>query len=405
MGDVAVRVVFITILPGMSAVPNRSSQISFHLIARLDDLLPADREQEKRELAAALDALRGEVGLTGLSVWAAAPPAVYLRSRNGQARCVHSEGGLYFDPPAKAGGCRPPAAGTASYSALVSIAQACERHGLTLRLRVAMATLGGLARYYPEFASRSAFDDPSRISVCLLNPAVQECVAGIVCAVPPQLGKGPIVLDDCQVAWFEALDGRTRWPMAPGDVERVVLSMCFCPSCVKVAQESGVDADEARGRVQSFVQRLLARGACFGGSLAGFLAEQPVLEAYAQAQSQSLGALLSRIIADARREVFITRGTTAGFDLDVNVPTGVVTKVSHPNGLTRDMRPGSRRWEVALPASVLVGPGSEEFVAAMSHLGDWGVAGVEIDDYGALPDSAFATLKQGIRFARRAAQA
>jgi len=375
------------------------------MIAQPVDLLPADRDQEKKELDAALGVLRGEVGLTGLSVWAAAAPADYFRVRETPPRWVHADGGLYFEPPASSGGCRPPVAANGAFTALAIIGRACERHGLSLRLRLSTATLSGLARYYPEFASRSAFDDPSRISVCLLNPAVQDCMAGIVSGIPPQLGARQVVLDDFRIAWFDAFDPAIRWPVTPGSVERLVLATCFCSACMKAAQETGVDAQEARRRTQTFLQLFFARGTNFGGSVAGFRAEQPVLEAYASLQAQSLNSLLTRIVENARMEVLVSRWRCghecAADDFEPHIPAGIVTKVADLSGLATDKSLPSRISEVSLPASALLGSHAEQFVASMARLSEWGFAGVEIDDYGALPDNAFPTLRQGIRFARR----
>ena len=383
---------------------NRSAQPSFYLIAAPWDIEPGF---ENKELSATFDQLRGEVGLTGLAVWGAAAPLRSFRLHEGGPRLVHSEGGLFFEPSQTRGGCRPHAAAIGAKSLLPAIAQACGRHDLALRLLLSTSTMGGLAQYYPEFASRSAFDDASRLSVCLLNPAVQECVAGVACDVPPQFGVSQIVLQDFQVGWIEAFDRSLRWPSPLGNVERSILGACFCPACVKATQEAGVDADDARKRVQSFVQKSLLQGASFGGTEAGFLAEQTSLAAFKRVQADLLNSFLKKIVEDCRMEVLVARelfdsGKNVG-PFDASVPAGVVTWVADLTQLPKQIAPEARRNEVTLPAWTLLGSRAEEFIAAMSRVGEWGYAGVQIDGYGALPDSAFTTLKQAIRFARRSA--
>jgi hypothetical protein len=69
---------------------------------------------------------------------------------------------------------------------------------------------------------------------------------GIACGVPPQFGVHQIVLHDFQVGWFEALDPEILWPAPLGNLERSILTTCFCQACVKAAQEAGVDAGHAR---------------------------------------------------------------------------------------------------------------------------------------------------------------
>lgn len=389
----------------MSPLPaSRTTGTSFFLIAQPGELTPLERDRETN-LSSVLDSLRGEVGITGLSVWGAAPPVAWFRSQDDNSRLVHTEGGLFFEPLRRSGGCRPPVRSPDFTSTLAAVAQSCAQSEFSLRLRLALATLGGLATHYPEFAARSAFDDPSRVAVCLLNPAVQECMISIAGAVPPQFGVAQIVLHDFEVGWLEAFDARIQWPAPLGPIERSALAVCFCSSCMKNAREVGVDADDAKRRVQTFVLHAFSQAAEFGGAAAGLLAEQPVLQAYTALQSDFLDSLLARIVAESRADVLLSREALApaalGLAVDVSKPAGVVTKIAALNQLSVAGVRESRHSEVTLPPSVLVGAKSGEFVSAMSRLAECGLSGVEIDGFGGISESARTTLKQGIRFARR----
>jgi hypothetical protein len=88
---------------------------------------------------------------------------------------------------------------------------------------------------------------------------------------------------------------------------------------------------------------------------------------------------------------------------DARIPAGVVTWTADVTQLPNQIASGARQSEVALPAWTLLGSHAEAFIAAMSRLSEWGYCGVQIDDYGALPESTFTILKQAIRFARRSA--
>lgn len=380
---------------------------AFFLSATLCDLDNAGLGGANASLARILDQLRGEVGVTGLAVWGATAQQRYFRVREAVPRLIRCEGGLLFETSLRRGKCRPPAGTMGAKSALPAVATACARHDLALRLLLSTASMGGLAQYYPEFATRSAFDDASQLSVCLLNPAVQECIAGIACEIPLQFGVRQIVLHDFQVGWFEASDCGIRWPSPLGDVERSMLGTCFCPSCAKAAEEAGVDAEAARRSVQNLVQRSLAQATSFGGTQAGFLAEQTALAAFRTAQREQLNAFLRKIVEDSRTEVLVARSgaeaTLEAAPWDARIPAGVITDLTTLTQLPNSILPQARRNEVALPAATLLGSRAEEFIAAMSRLGEWGYAGVQIDDYSALPDSAWVTLKQAIRFARRSA--
>jgi hypothetical protein len=220
----------------------------------------------------------------------------------------------------------------------------------------------------------------------------------IVCGVPPQFDTAQIVLHDFRVAWYEAFDPAIQWPGALGNVERSVLATCFCASCVRDAREAGIDASQARERVQTFVDRALSQATVYGGSRAGFLAEQTAINDYINFQSQALSSFLARIVADCRSEVMIAYdGTWA------QPPEGAIQSVVQIEDLSELARPADRAGirEITVPANLLTGQRGEQLVAAMSQLSERGYRGAQIDNLGALPESALKTLKQAIRFARR----
>lgn len=383
-----------------------SSSTSFHLIAYPWDLPISSQVSQRGHISDALDLLRGEVGLSGLAVWGAAAAASHFRIGEITPRLFHADGGLLFEPVQTRGGCRPVASMAGPKSLMLpAIAHACAQRDLSLRLLLATSTMGGLAQFYPEFASLNAFGDVSRNSVCLLNPAVQECILGVACDVPPQFGVRQIALVDFRVGWFEAFDESIRWPSPLGTTEQSILATCFCAACVKCADESGVDVSESRKCVQSLVSKSLSLGTAFGGTPEGFLAEQPSLAALKAIQAERLNAFLKNIIDDCRVEVLIARqdvGPRGGPEqVEWGIPAGVVTRVEDLSQLGELMPVNARRSEVTLPARLLLGSRAEAFIAAMSRLGDFGYSGVQIDNYGALPANALTTLKQAIRFARR----
>lgn len=384
-----------------------SSSTSFHLIAYPWDLPIPSRATQRGDFSDTLDLLRGEVGLSGLAVWGAAPAVRHFRMGESPPRLFHAEGGLLFEPVQTRGGCRPVTSMAGQKSLMPAIAHACVQRDLSLRLLLSTSTMGGLAQFYPEFASLNAYDDVSRNSVCLLNPAVQECILGVACDVPPQFGVRQITLVDFRVGWFEAFDEGIGWPSPLGSTEQSILATCFCAACVKFADESGVDVSESRKCVQSLVSKSLSLGTAFGGTPEGFLAEHPSLAELKAIQAERLNVFLKNIIDGCRMEVLIARqdlGQSGGPEqVDWGIPDGVVTTVEDLAQLGELMPVNARRSEVTLPARLLLGSRAEAFIAAMSRLGDFGYSDVQIDNYGALPANALTTLKQAIRFARRSA--
>ena len=386
-----------------AAQAHRPDPPSFFLIASPWDFPFGERTAGDQALLDSLDQLRGEVGLTGIALWGATAASREFRIRPVRPRLYFNDGGLHFDPMQYRGGCRPiPAMGP--NKTFPAIAQACGRYNLSLRMMLATATMGGLAQYYPEFAARNAFDDASRINVCLLNPAVQECVAGLVQNIPPQFGVKQAVLTDFRAGWFEAQDDRVRWPGPLGEVERSALMVCFCPACASAAQNAGIEYDSAKAAVQALLERSMTHGTSFGGSAAGFLAEQPALASYLSMQAQGLSDLLRQMAEHARAELLVEcdDGHVAlDSAIDLSMCAGTIRRI-HDSVLPA-VGTSVNRSEISAPAHLLLGSGAESFVAAMSQLADRGYSGVQIDNYASLPDGAFNPLKQAIRFARRSA--
>jgi hypothetical protein len=379
----------------------------------------------ERGLDGLLDRLRGEVGVTGLSVWAATPPLKQFRVRDVLPRLFRTDGGVFFQPSDRHGSgaaCRPlVSTWTRGGNPLATIAEQCVRSDVRLRAILPAATTGQLALRYPEFACRNAFDDESGSAICLANPDVQEYLVGLATDIATNYPVQGLVLADFSVSWREAFSREILVTAPLGDAERSVLSTCFCGACVRASESAGVDVHEARDRVRAIIDQTLSPGvhaernpprmnAGDRGILDGLLADQPALAEHRRIQTEQLNALLRRLVETCRVEVLLSRATndpaSAGpTGLDHRIPAGVLTRAESVERLSGATAANARRNEVWVAASWAIGAGAAEFVGAVSQAAQLGFAGIDIDNYGILPDAAFTTIKQAIRFARRSAGA
>ncbi|MDO8630347.1 MAG: hypothetical protein Q7R41_07625, partial [Phycisphaerales bacterium] len=211
----------------------------------------------ERGLDKLLDRLRGEVGVTGLSVWAATPPLKQFRVRDVQPRLFCTDGGVFFQPSDRHGsgtGCRPlVSTWTRGGNPLATIAEQCARSDVRLRAILPAATTGQLALRYPEFACRNAFDDESGSAICLGNPDVQEYIVSLATDITCNYPVQELVLADFSVSWREAFSREMLLTAPLGDAERGVLSTCFCGACMRASEDAGVDVREARARVRAII--------------------------------------------------------------------------------------------------------------------------------------------------------
>jgi hypothetical protein len=366
---------------------------------------------------AVLDRLHGEVGVTGLALWAGTGPVMQLRTLAVEPRVFRTRGGLFF-PPSKthyeATRCKPVlSTWVKGRNPLSRISQGCTRRGLDLRLIVSAAGAGGLAKRHPEMACKNLFGGESQRSVCLSNPDVQA----YLCSLAADLSSN---YDPRGLAFTEfALGGSEPWttclkPGGPlGDTERSLLSICFCESCHQKASIAGVDVAAASRSAAAVVQKGLDVGSPTDIGVDALLAESVSLGAYLQWQGDELSALLRRAKDACTCELLLdrsssslglhTEGPSVPGAIDWSIPDAAVTRLDDPTELPSARCSGAARNELRLPERFVTDQDGRELVSTLGKAAQLGFAGVQIDNYGLLPRKALTPIKQAIRFARREA--
>jgi len=194
---------------------------------------PWDLIDEREE--AVLDRLRGEIGVTGLSLWVASPPVRQLRVRDVEPRIFSTRGGLFFRPsdePYTGTRCKPLASGWHKGSdPLARIADACADRSLDLRAVVSATATGRVAQRHPEMACKNVFGAVSDTGLCLANPDVQSYLCGLVTDLSGRYQLTGVSIADFALAWPEAWNQDLRCGVPLDDMARSLLGICFCESC------------------------------------------------------------------------------------------------------------------------------------------------------------------------------
>jgi len=375
------------------------------------------------EVGGELDELRGEVGVTGLTLWVAASANAQLRASSprplslgatvGSARrprVFRTRGGAFFQPADRHYAqtrCQPIVSSWVTMgNPLAPIAKACASRGMPLRAIVSASATGRMAERYPEFACHSAFGDESRTRLCLANSEVQTYLRAMTLDLSTNAGVTALTLADFDIRWSDADDSHAGIPLGP--VERSLLAVCFCESCVQRSQNAGIDVEAARRAVEQTVNLAFEQGPRVVTQEEDFLAEHQSLAGHRRRQIEDLNSLLRKLKEACRCDLLLER---TAFDsrpdiasgLDHSIPSAVITRVDNPAQLPTVMPPGARRNELQLSASSTIGPAGLRLVGILPGAAQAGFAAVEIDHYGLLSESALTTLKQAIRFARRSA--
>lgn len=361
-------------------------------------------------VADVLDVLHGQIGCDGLSVWAATPPVLQMRARTVEPRVFRSRGGLLFSPDESrysSTRCKPVAADWGGKKdALERVVGECRARGLELRLVISASETGRLARRHREMACKNVFGAESHATVCLANPDVQAYLCCLLSELSERFAPDGICLTDFRIAWSEASPERFSSHPSLGDTERAFLGTCFCESCHQQAGDSDVDVAMAQRTVQVILQKSLDAGQPTNQPPGTILADTPPLAAYYRWRAAQLSSLLRRLTEVVACEVLLERGLgvieqTQDEGLKPSGVAAVLTRITEPNQLPSVPSPGALRDELHVPASMAAAPRASEFVALLASAAKAGIAAVDIDHLGLLPESALTAVKQAVRFAKR----
>ncbi len=363
------------------------------------------------DLESMLDRLHGDVGLSGISLWMALPPTEYLRSRCLKPRFVRSGGGLLFpfNEAAYVGTrCKPLIADwVRGKEPLRRIGEACAKRGLSIRAVISASRTGRLAHRYPEMACKSVFQDPCDESVCLSHPDVRSFLSAMVSDLSSREGVGAVVLSNYLIAWTPGLRRhREVDPPGLGDVERILISTCFCESCHQRAVEAGVDVAAARRCVEVLVSKALEAARPGDRSLSGVLADSPPLAAYFAWRSRELSQLLECLSQASKCELVLERyddGMEGVLQSDLEMTARTVVLHRGQDCTTRTVATcaAARRNELLIPTNHVEDSKGPKLVSALARAAEAGFAAAEFDGFDRLPDSWLTTVKQAVRFARR----
>ncbi len=360
-----------------------------------------------------LDRLRGEIGVTGLSVWMGVPAVSPLRVRDVKPRVFRTRGGLFFQPDSErytSTRCKPIVSEwLKTRRPLAHLSEACQKRGMTLRAIVSASMTGRLVQRHPEMACKNAFGDGSQLSLCLANPDVQAYLCHLVSDLSQRDGVFGVTIADFVLSWADAWANVLELPVGIGGTELGLLSICFCESCHQGATSAGMDVDMARRSVQTMLQRTFDRGSFKDADFESILADNQPLADFCMWRSSTLSLLLGRLVDVCSGELLLDRranGTACGCGTEPNwtLPSGVITRLDVTGQLGDALCHAAQRNELQIPGSLALEPRAPDLVRIMSQAVELGYSAVEIEDYGLLPEAALVPIKQGIRFAKRSAR-
>jgi hypothetical protein len=358
---------------------------------------------EEGRLEAALDDVRGTLGVTGLTLVVASPPRAALRCGPGtDLAIVRTHGGLLYAPQPEAFAstrCRPVGAEVPGAPAhLVAAAAAIRQRGLGLRVAVSALRLGGLAEHHPARATKNVLDDVSHARVCPTHPDVQAMAAALLADVGRVFSPDAVVLHDWDLGWLGEATCDLTLPLADTELVDLLLALCFCDSCRRQAAEQGLDAAAAARSARTILCEAVGSAAHRSRPFHKELAGDDVLKAYLEGQAAAFARATTRLAGASDVPVVLHRTGREIADPLESVRPGVAGVCWRYSG---SEFPDGCELEFCVGPETVRRP--QALVADVAAATTRGVDTLTFTELGRLNPPADEAVKQAIRYARRSA--
>lgn len=368
-----------------------------------------------------LDRLRGEAGVTGISVATHYHGLDQLRPHAGVSpRRFRSRGGAQFQPEAGAYVAtryRPVVADwLRKADPLAAIGEACVRRGMALRAWQVCLHGSAVVEKYPAGAVKDVFGDPNPSWLCPSNLDVRELSRAMVADLS---GRYPFEAIELESVGFPAdlhvhAPGKIGFRCGAG--ADWLRSLCFCESCRQTADRDGVNIRAVAAFAREQLEAVFATGEPLETSPAELAEEAPVLVDYVDWRCAQVTALVKAIRSSCRCRLVVHRDGDrhqAGADYKAIAPhCDALMPLVYEDDAGRldsavaraaDEVGGVERVELGLSVCDPPCTSAAVLVAAVKRAVELGVRSVNLYQYGLLPEGRLEWVRQASRYARREA--
>ncbi len=368
---------------------------------------------------AAVGRIAGEIGADAIAVATTYHSIAQFRPHAVDAPTHFAcDAGAHFQPDAEcyaATRLRPiPAAWMKSRNPFERISEECRRRNIGLRAWTVCCHGSTMAARYPEAACKDVFGNRSASWICPANPDVREYVAGLVADLTKNYPLALVELESADFGGSRHVHAHEKTGLAVGPVEELLLSLCFCESCVQAAIEAGVDASAVRRSVRVHLEPTVLGHPARTVSIEAFLAEDDLLRAFVGLRKSAVVALIDAARQRSRVPVVVHTAWNveqAAFDADkiatvcdgfvlpgwqepLDVRTRRAAALVAAGGDPRRVQAGFACY----PPDPVDGP---TLVRRVHDAVQHGHDRIGFYNYGIAPNDCLDWVRQAIRFARR----
>jgi len=209
--------------------------------------------------------VQAEAGLGGLSIATAYHAGRFLQPRSPQRKVYFPEDGtVYFEPDLRMyrdSLLKPQVSSVVSKGkdVLRDLALLSKKRGFTLNGWTVCLHNTRLGMLHPEAATQNAFGDRNFYNLCPSNPLAVSYLTALVKDLTQHYELDSLELESPNFMGFAHEFHHEKDGVGLTEYGDFLLSLCFCPDCMKKAQEGGVDAELARDSVRRLLEEVMGR--------------------------------------------------------------------------------------------------------------------------------------------------
>ncbi|HRX84696.1 MAG TPA: hypothetical protein P5572_06710 [Phycisphaerae bacterium] len=382
-----------------------------YIVSHLADLVDGDIEES-------LEAIQG-TGASGVTLVVSGAARTHLRCQPAcNPRILRSRGGYYYQPDPSyytETHLKPVAASWVRHrQSLDRTVAACRQRNLKIRLRISAFEVGRVGDKHADAAAKSVFGDVAAETLCPANPDVRALLRGTVRELQERFTPDGIELND--VRYHSGALGFRGLAIGfdPGEGFLGLLGICFSESSRQAAGERDIDTDAAARWVQVHLDKVLTSGRALDDSLSELLRDAEIPRRYVLCQQDTLDALLVGLVRTATCGVHLVLPGDGGDGVtptiaSIRTSAGIILEsdLECPDDAEANVKELRRRLgedlDITLDMDVAgeLGGDAPELVATVKAAADHGASAVSFSEWGLMPASRLAALKQGIRYAVR----
>jgi hypothetical protein len=367
-----------------------------------------------------LDRLKGEAGVTGISVATNYHSINQLRAHQGvMPKRFYSVGGAQFQPEASRYSdtrLKPTVARwLRSRNPLAQLADLCDQRNLKLRAWTICCHCDFAVEKYEKYAVKNVFGDPDPSWLCPVNPDVREYLRAMVEDLASNYGFETMELERPSFQETAHVHAHHKMGNDFGSLGHWLSNICFCESCRQTAKTKGVDVEAAARITAETLEEILQYDQPPASSPEQFVTRNPALTEYTDWRCSEVTDLVESIAQSSPSPLVIHRDGgrfIAATEWSSLAPhcKATLSNCLEPYSdeaiektVERALQDNGRIEHVELGFKVIspLCPDSATLVRNLSKAAQLGVPSVSLYNYGMIPLHRFNWIKQAARYVRR----